>query len=146
MNVRVSRHDPHSRGFTLTELMLVVVIVGVLAAVAIPIYDSYIDKTRCAEARAMIGAIVAAEKAYAERNGVFAAVASAEDFSNTLKVDVEESDLFSYRVDGVSGRDRFTVTATVNAQGVQESLPAGGTVVYSYDRTREPRGQWQENI
>lgn len=133
-------------GFTLTEMMVVLVLVGVLAAIALPIYDKYIRHTKASEARSMIGAIVAAQKAYAERNGTFVELSSAQDFLQKLRVDVGESALFTYRVSDVSGKNRFTVTATVSAQGVKEGLPEGGTVVYTYDRNRPVRGQWQENL
>lgn len=133
-------------GFTLTELMVVMVLVGILAAVAVPVYDRYIRQTKGSEAKAMIGAIVAAEKAYAERNGVFVAVSTPQDFLDKLKIDIRESGLFDYVVSGVSGKDRFTVTATVSSEGVSQGLPPGGTVVYQYDRSKEPRGQWQENL
>ncbi len=39
-----------SAGFTLLELMVVIVIIGVLAAIAIPAYSRYINKSRVAEA------------------------------------------------------------------------------------------------
>lgn len=41
-----------SQGFTLIELMVVIVIVAILAAIAIPSYQHYVAKTRKAEAQA----------------------------------------------------------------------------------------------
>ena len=135
-------------GFTLTEMMVVILLVGVLAVVAVPIYDRYIRQTKGSEARAMIGAIVAAEKAYAERNNGFLAVAKNDytAFQDNLKLDVRESSLFDYEVGSVSGRDRFTVKGWVNSNGAKEGLPSGGSVEYSYDKSKDPRGEWKENL
>ncbi|MGE5309251.1 MAG: type IV pilin protein [Deltaproteobacteria bacterium] len=45
------------RGFTLLELMIVIIIIGVLATVGIMQYQSTIEKSRGAEARTVIGSM-----------------------------------------------------------------------------------------
>lgn len=51
-------------GFTLTELMIAVAIVAVLAAVAIPSYQSYIIRSYLSEATTSIASIKSAEESY----------------------------------------------------------------------------------
>jgi len=44
-------------GFTLIELMIVVIVVGILAAAAIPIYSRVMDRARASEGKAILGTV-----------------------------------------------------------------------------------------
>jgi prepilin-type N-terminal cleavage/methylation domain-containing protein len=57
------------KGFTLIELMVVILIVGILAAVAIPMLRGRIDAAKWSEGKAMIGSIGTAIRAYHAENG-----------------------------------------------------------------------------
>ena len=57
------------KGFTLVELMVVILIVAILAAIAIPIMRGRIDAAKWAEGKAIMGTIASALRAYvAEKN------------------------------------------------------------------------------
>jgi len=56
------------KGFTLIELMIVVAIIGILAAIAIPNFLRYQAKSRQAEARTNLGASFVSEVAYFGEN------------------------------------------------------------------------------
>ena len=72
------------KGFTLVELMVVILIVAILAAVAIPIMRGRIDSAKWTEGKAMMGTIATSIRAYcAETNADLPAVTDA-----TLDFDV----------------------------------------------------------
>ncbi|HEX05266.1 MAG TPA: prepilin-type N-terminal cleavage/methylation domain-containing protein, partial [Bacteroidetes bacterium] len=52
------------KGFTLIEILIVVVIVAILAAISVPIYLDYVNGARASDAQSQIGAIYNASKMY----------------------------------------------------------------------------------
>lgn len=57
------------KGFTLIELMIVVAIIGVLSAVAIPAYQNYVQKTEVASAAATVRGLLTNIDMYQQENG-----------------------------------------------------------------------------
>lgn len=52
------------KGFTLVELVIVIIIVGILSIVAVPIYRGYTDRAKETEGKALLGSILTSQKVY----------------------------------------------------------------------------------
>ncbi|MCX5701416.1 MAG: prepilin-type N-terminal cleavage/methylation domain-containing protein [Candidatus Omnitrophica bacterium] len=63
------------RGFTLLELVVVIIIIGILATLGFTQYGKVIEKGRIAEARMVLGAIRSAQEAYKQEYGAYNATA-----------------------------------------------------------------------
>lgn len=68
-------------GFTLIELMIVVAIIGILAAIAIPNFKNYSKRARQSEAKQELGNIRTLQEVYRSENGVYGSTAAAVNWT-----------------------------------------------------------------
>jgi type IV pilus assembly protein PilA len=106
------------RGFTLIELMVVILIVSILAAVAVPIMRGRIDAAKWTEGKAMAGTLGTALRAYYAEKGEVGVDSpgldvlgfSTGDFTGTYFDEADYVWVSAYDVS--TGNPTFTITVT----------------------------------
>jgi len=86
----------NQKGFTLVELMITIVIVGILAAVAVPIYTANIKKAKMSECDAALGTIRTALRVYYATNDPepkYPTAAANTPVSTVSGLDIDAADL-----------------------------------------------------
>lgn len=104
------------KGFTLIELMIVVAIIGILAAVALPAYQDYTVRARVSEAMVMASA---AKTTVAEN-----AASGSSSLSSGWNEPTPTENIVSVKIDGATGQIAIVMTAKAGAIG------GNGTIVF----------------
>lgn len=119
------KEDLVNKAFTLVELMVVIVIVGILAGVALPNFLNQTKKAAATEAKQQVSSIFKQTHAFVLENGSIGSIdADCSDYAGTLTT-IKEGAGFTYACSG--SQTAFKVVATgdtsnTNTNGVEVTL------------------------
>jgi len=126
-------------GFTLIELMIVVAIIGILAAIAIPQYQNYTGRAQAAEAITLFSGVKTSLAEYYNENDNWptaAGSACGDDCNLAVGIDAASSIVGTY-VSSVQVAGTGVVTATFGS-----GVHSGDTMTFTPDATNDGALSW----
>ena len=112
--MRNSKFRPVNKGFTLIELMIVVAIIGILAAIAIPNFTKFQARSKQSEVKTNLKTLYTAQKSF------FAEKDRYSEFGNEIGFAPERGNRYGYIVSAAAGacEDRSAQVIPASAAGV----------------------------
>lgn len=120
-----ARHCKRSGGFTLIEVMIVVAVIGILAAIALPTFQQHVLRAKGTDGPSTLAQLkVKMEQYYDSNHRYNVAPGNPDDTNCGVTVSDSDSKYFAYTCRTSSSGQNFVITATGKA--------AAGTGLFTY--------------
>jgi len=143
---KLRQRSNEESGFTLVELLVVMLILGILAAIAVPAFFSQRDKARDADSKAAVRTAQTAIESYATDNGGSYAGADAAKLI-AIEPTLSDGNLTTVTGNGTTG---YTLKSTSDTANVFEITRAGGTTDLKCTTAGKggcpPSGDWSGEV
>jgi type IV pilus assembly protein PilE len=138
------------KGFTLIEMMIVLAIIGILAAIALPSYQDSVRKSRRSDAVVMMSKIQQAEEKWRANNVSYSSILGTNGLNITSGADTAtiktESAYYDVVVSGTSGSG-YIITAKADTAKSQSKDTSCTPLIMSINNgnaTGTPTACWQK--
>jgi type IV pilus assembly protein PilE len=134
-------YNRYNKGLTLIELLFVILIVGILAAVAVPIYTNYMQRARRSDAKVALEQVRAAQEMWRAERGTYVI----DGGGNTAETRLQTTMGAPATTINIYYTWRFTTkTATLfTAQAIPTGSQVGdGTLTIDQNGTKLPADKW----
>jgi prepilin-type N-terminal cleavage/methylation domain-containing protein len=118
------------RGFTLVEVLIVVILVAILAAIAVPKYIQAVKGARASDAKVQVNAILNSAKIFEQETGTWPSDLTALEEEGYVELDESTKRQWTFQL---VGDQQIQATSTAEMKG-----GAGNVVTFNI-----PEGRWE---